>query len=241
MRGFVLAGIVFAAAAAYACDSFEESDVQPSADAGDDRAPVDPSDASDAGADRGATCEGEPEWVTTASAETTRTCGGGSVDLLTDANHCGRCNHSCGAEPCVAGTCAERKEDGDAAILAAVHAGAVYYVRRPGGSFSATPHELRRLVPGSAPVLLASLAADAGDAGGETKMLSASPSGDVVYVRTGKTIRRASSGSTTEVWKRARCGGAAVRIAKHPFTYRIALLGDRLYLGAEDGLFSIAK
>jgi hypothetical protein len=47
--------------------------------------------------------------------------------------------------------------------------------------------------------------------------------------------------ATTEVWKRARCGGAAVRIAKHANVFRVLTLADRLYIGADDGLFSIAK
>jgi hypothetical protein len=49
------------------------------------------------------------------------------------------------------------------------------------------------------------------------------------------------SGDATEVWKKARCGGAAVRIAKHKSVYRALPVGDRVFMGAEDGLYSIAK
>lgn len=48
-------------------------------------------------------------------------------------------------------------------------------------------------------------------------------------------------GSVTEIWKRARCGGASVRIGKHAYPYKLVALGGRLYYGAPDGLWSIAK
>jgi hypothetical protein len=50
-----------------------------------------------------------------------------------------------------------------------------------------------------------------------------------------------ASGFQSELWKRARCGGAAVRIASHTFMLNPKIIGDRIYFGANDGLWSIAK
>lgn len=54
-------------------------------------------------------------------------------------------------------------------------------------------------------------------------------------------LRDPAQSGQLEIWKRARCGGAAVRIGKHANAYRLGVLEDRLFIGAEDGLFSIAK
>jgi hypothetical protein len=64
---------------------------------------------------------------------------------------------------------------------------------------------------------------------------------DATHVYWIKSLEKAF-GSSGEIWKRARCGGgAAVRIASHPFIFRLAALGDRLYFGSDSGLFSVAK
>jgi hypothetical protein len=344
--------------------------------------------------------------VTTASAQPTATCGGASVNLLTTAQHCGRCDHSCGADACVEGLCVARTEDTGAVILHDVRDGALYYARRPAGSLGGAAHEIKRFIPASGPVLLGSLEVDGST---EKTIMGASAGPDYVYLRTNTSLRRASvvgpssavpelvvamtaneqiisvsfagdrvyvttpsanrvdqvffdggvqpfitdvpnlgetrvvgakfvyfsqafaffpytatassvryregavdkplfasadragslaptegdelyvlrvgapgaivrinlttlatepfyegeldnslfsmsvaadathvfwlkgGGDATEVWKRARCGGAAVRIGKHKNAYRVMPLGDRIYVGAEDGLFSIAK
>jgi hypothetical protein len=410
MRGSVVAVFVALGVASYACDSFEEPDAQPSPDAGVDVAAAnDAQGGSDAANDQAAACEGEPDWVTTASADPMRVCNGVPTNVLDTSAHCGRCDHSCGAEQCAGGMCAEQKVDTATVILDGVRDGALYYSRRPGGTFSTVGQELKRFVPGSAPLVLTSLEVDGG--GTEKKILATSPGTDHVYLRTNTSLRRVSttvpttglpefvaplsttenvssvtvaddrvyvttpsqnrvdqiffdggivpfitgpeylgetrlvgtryfylsqrflyflagtassvhmregtvdktlyesqdkvgsvaaidgnemyvmragpagaivridlatgatqpfyegdldntiysisvtldathvywlketagSDATTEIWKRARCGGAAVRIGKHPKTFRLLTLGDRLYIGADDGLFSIAK
>lgn len=186
MRGILSGTFVVLAIAAYACDSFEESTVTPPADAGDEgnSVPPDGSAPSDGSVDQIASCDGEPEWATTTSAQATVTCDGASVSLLSDPKHCGRCDHSCGGETCTNGTCGERKEDDIFSVPYVVKDGVLYYARRPAG----LGHEVARIDPKGTKIVLGKLDVDSGD---EKEVLGLVAS-DALYVRTPTSLRKAS-------------------------------------------------
>jgi len=203
-----------------ACSTFESSDgASPDTDAGDGVAPPNDALAGDVASDTGAVatpCDGEPVWVTPSSPVPTATCNGASgINLLNSTDHCGRCNHSCGAELCADGNCQARPEDTGPALLLGWDATAIYYAR---GLFP--PTDIVRLVPG----------------GQEPKvtLYTHTAPGDDGYVSAGAV-------SADKLWFRTRAGihaidkvaatdAASPPIATMPYDIggTLAFYGDRL-------------
>lgn len=116
-KALVLALLSAAPAVAVACGAFDsDADPPAGADASSEAAPVPTTTAGDAG-DGGVeveagSCVPEPPWATPEAVDAGTTTGLANCDalinvpLLTSREHCGRCGHSCGAQPCVLGVCA---------------------------------------------------------------------------------------------------------------------------------------
>jgi hypothetical protein len=187
MRRVLFLAFVLMGAGAYACDSFEEGNAAPPIDAGAAETSA-PDVASDVASDVAAPCEGEPEWAYPGGpVPTVATCNDVSgVDLLTSAEHCGRCAHSCGAGgSCKDGLCEVKQEDPVFSVPGTIADGVLYYSHRP--LFAA--NDVMRLAPGQAPVLLGTTD---GDGGAEREILSLAVAGDALYVRTKQSLRRTS-------------------------------------------------
>jgi hypothetical protein len=185
VRALFLGVVVVTCAAAYACDSFEESNAPPpEADAGDGGA-----GSTDAAPDVVTPCDGEPEWAYPGGpVPTLAACNAApGVDLLTSAEHCGRCSHSCGSDgTCKDGLCAPKREDTVISVPHRVADGALYYARRPG---LGAADEVVRIVPGGTPLVLGKLDPDAGS---DREIVSMAVASDGLYVRTKESLRRTS-------------------------------------------------
>lgn len=150
-RGLVVTVLASAGALAVACGAFSsDDDPTPASDAGVDAAGGDvaaPSDGGAGDAEAGTACVPEPEWATPdGGVPVVADCAGlKNVPLLSSREHCGRCDHSCGAKDCKDGVC--DAEDVDSASQGPL----VPVVARGGALYYYTYDVLKRYTPGVGP------------------------------------------------------------------------------------------